>query len=101
MTNDEAPLTKECLMTKSEYPSPFLWSSNARGLEFGIRISFVIRHFVELERRPCCWNHATNGELHNVFLGAIGAFKHAGDFAFVHDGHAVAHVQDFLHVAAD
>ena len=40
-------------------------------------------------------------ERHDALLRAVRAFHDAGEASFVHDGHAVADLEDLLHVAAD
>src|SRR6266850_7910802 len=56
-----------------------------------IPISFFIPSIHKRQLR--CRDLFPDGQLHDVFLGAIGSFQHAADFALVHHGHAVAHVQ--------
>src|SRR5215213_1861402 len=47
-------------------------------------------------RRPLA-----DGVAHDVLFGAFAALKYPCQHALVHDGHAVADVQDFLHVRGD
>lgn len=67
-------------------------TSPANGPKFPDVEAADLRAMILAESRFRCCDFFPHRELHDVFLGAIGAIQHTGDLPFVHHGDAVADV---------